>query len=286
MRIKFFDHKILQSLIPRAVEEGGDWYRTWSGYYKGRSFHSKVHAAASVKASKLSSGNVVDSFNESEFEDFCELTIIEKIKKEEMVFVELGAGPGNQSIDVSGMVDYHLCNTGVKKVRCYAVEAEPTHFRWLQDTFRYNKFLGHTLFGAISDKIGWGTFDTSRVPEDNYGQALCKNGGTPVPLYTVDYLMEAFHIECIDLLHMDVQGEEFNALQGASSTIKAGKIDYIIECPHTVELGVLIKDFLDPYYECVINMPTWSGLHDVGLPKLVNMPQDGIQVFVRRGLIN
>jgi len=291
MQVREFDHSNMQTkhTIHTGLVDG--WYKTWSGAYSNKKFHSSIHTASSAPPmmpvntdpnSRIDPGTV-DSFDETMFEDFCELSILERISKKTITMMELGAGAGNQSIDVSAMVKWRLCDTQVESVQCYAVEAEATHFRWLQENFKFNDLSGHTIFGAMSDELTWMPFDNKRPPADSYGQALgCP--GMHVPVFTVDYFVDLFELECIDILHMDVQGEESKVISGCAKSIEAGKIDYIIECPHTLEIGEDIKKKLDPYYDCIVDMPTWSGLHNLGLTKPVNIPQDGLQFFVRKEL--
>jgi len=49
---------------------------------------------------------------------------------------------------------------------------------------------------------------------------------------SVDSLVKEYNIEYLDLLHMDIQGFELDALHGAIETIRAGKLRFLIVSTH------------------------------------------------------
>lgn len=53
-----------------------------------------------------------------------------------------------------------------------------------------------------------------------------------VEIRSVDGLMDEFAIKKLDILHMDVQGAELDAIYGAKKTIAAGKLRFIIVSTH------------------------------------------------------
>lgn len=53
-----------------------------------------------------------------------------------------------------------------------------------------------------------------------------------VPIRSVDGLADEFNIQNLDVLHMDVQGVELDALKSAESMIKAGKVRFIFISTH------------------------------------------------------
>ena len=53
-----------------------------------------------------------------------------------------------------------------------------------------------------------------------------------VPIMSVDDILREQKIKSLDLLHMDVQGVELEALRGAEQSIKAGKVRFVIVSTH------------------------------------------------------
>lgn len=53
-----------------------------------------------------------------------------------------------------------------------------------------------------------------------------------VPVRSVDGLVKDYDIKCLDLLHMDIQGFELEALQGAVQTITAKKLRFLMVSTH------------------------------------------------------
>ncbi len=61
----------------------------------------------------------------------------------------------------------------------------------------------------------------------------CENGTTRVvPVTSVDALMEHQQVRFLDLLHADVQGAELVMLEGASETIRSGRVRFIMVSTH------------------------------------------------------
>jgi FkbM family methyltransferase len=136
------------------------------------------------------------------------------------VFYELGAGYGRWMVraaklcDLLGLQEYHL--TGV--------EAEPTHFKWMNEHLRNNgiKPKVHRLIrGAVSKDGKKSPFYTGN-PGKWYGQRLASEEeakNTPgfdfaaVETLTLRKLMDKDRE--INLMDLDIQGSEFEVLEAA-----------------------------------------------------------------------
>lgn len=57
-----------------------------------------------------------------------------------------------------------------------------------------------------------------------------------VPAFSIDYFIEKFSIDKIDILHSDVQGFEYEMLQGATNNLSKKKINYLFISTHSDEI--------------------------------------------------
>jgi FkbM family methyltransferase len=277
MKIEFFETEKLRKNLPKS-EDNNIWKRYWNGNFSSVEFRSDIHVSMATATHQTT----IDCIDEGAFEDCCILSILKDIKKEEITFLELGAGWGAQTADIDGIIKNRLIDTPIKKVDCYAVEAEPFHYKWLQQMIWYNRISATTLFGAADEKCGFVHFLAKCPSGDSYGQSVNDCGNLEVPSFSVDYIIEMFKINCVDIIHMDVQGNEVKVLKGAEKSINESKIDYIMIGTHKDDYNEIIRNML-PQYECVVDFAHVSGFHTLGgFPKPINIPQDGIQVFKRK----
>ena len=64
-------------------------------------------------------------------------------------------------------------------------------------------------------------------------------------IISIDKFVKDNKIEFIDILHSDIQGSEFDMLQGAISTLKNNKVGYIFVSTHSNEIHDNCSKFLD-----------------------------------------
>jgi FkbM family methyltransferase len=181
-----------------------------------------------------------------EVEDYFEwIDVLESVlaAREKYTIVELGAGYGRWTVRAACAVrrgrpqlPFHLI----------AVEAEPKHFQWLKQHLLDNEIDpgSHTLLqAAVSDQAGEAMFYVGRPePRENvaaewYGQAMTKyydevDGGEAADYEGFEVVKlksgwQAIKTKClllteiisdiqrVDLIHMDVQGEEFKVVRSA-----------------------------------------------------------------------
>ena len=132
-------------------------------------------------------------------------------------FVELGAGWGTWSVHA---IKACAQITSITHCKVVAVEAEPTHYRWMLQHFRENGIDGsdHKLIhGAVTSERGILRFPYLENPDEDYGASLRSAGSAsrtfPVEGLTLQDILD----ECagmIDLLHVDIQGAEYDVLPG------------------------------------------------------------------------
>ena len=89
------------------------------------------------------------------------------------------------------------------------------------------------------------------------------NDGT-IPLLTID----SFKIENVDLIHLDLEGFELYALQGAKKTIKRNKPVIVLET----------NSFCENYNYTIEELEEY--LSDIGYKRLIKWPDDRIYVSV------
>jgi FkbM family methyltransferase len=131
--------------------------------------------------------------------------------------LELGAGYGRWIVNAARALRLYsgLAATLV------AVEAEPTHFAWLEEHCRDNAVEADLIRAAVAVEGGEIEFAVGN-PAGWYGQAIADGSWSPeqtarVPALTLSGLLS--HYERVDLVHMDVQGVEADVLEEARDEV-------------------------------------------------------------------
>ena len=151
-------------------------------------------------------------------------------------FVELGAGWG------AWMAIVHRAVGSSRSVRLVGVEMEPQHFRWMVEHLRHNDIdpEDHTLLqAAVSDYNGEAVFVPQRRPDQEYGLRIMKASGSPVTGPKGQVRTRCIRLasllgehDIVDLMHVDIQGEELRTLGGAWDDIDA-KVGRMIVGTHS-----------------------------------------------------
>lgn len=288
--------------------ETDGWSRNWAGggYWVQQKcfsshFHSVAEAVHTVPEGALS---------ERQFESLLFLSMIDNIDKSQVEMFELGAACGDWSLALAGIIDFGLIPCKQLKYRCLALEPEPVHYMWMVEHFQKQGINAIPVYGAIRDYNGTCEIDVTDNPADSYGQDVLSSQrlrkiakkflrktrisrvtnrvrylsmgpdrkGLRVPCFTVDKLMADFAFDRLDILHMDVQYSEVEAIKGARKAIERGSIDFIKIETHTSELHRKLENILSADYNAIINLPFTGGLHNTPLGQ-VYLPQDGIQLW-------
>jgi FkbM family methyltransferase len=144
----------------------------------------------------------------------------------EFAFLEIGAGYGPWLVTAHRAAEL----SGGPAVNLVGVEMVPRHFEWMHDHMRHNGIdpAEHRLIhAAVSDRDGEALYQPERDMRLDYGQHVIKRqeggfgegGGSAgadglepvvVPCIALGRLLRDF--DSIDLVHIDIQGEELRAI--------------------------------------------------------------------------
>lgn len=117
--------------------------------------------------------------------------------------------------------------------RVYTFEPDPINFYCLAHNCKSNKIVKfNTAVGNKCELLTIGVVDKTNVGMHKIG-----SGSTVVHSVTID----SINIEDVSLIHLDVEGYEYNALLGATSTIKKFRPTIIVEVSHDLKH---IEDFM------------------------------------------
>ena len=174
---------------------------------------------------------------------------------ENYVAVELGAGHGTWSVR-AGLA---ARKRSIKNIYLVAAEAATSHFGFLKEHFQANGFRpeehtlvqcvigatdGRAYFPELRDPaIDWGARAISETTYADLGgdKATDRLGQkySAVPQLSIASLIRMFHK--IDLLHIDIQGHEFDAVLGSFAAINE-KVCLMFIGTHSYEIDAeLIK---------------------------------------------
>ena len=139
--------------------------------------------------------------------------------KNSYLMFEIGAGYGRWGLRAWKAAK--IC--GVKEPQIVCVEAEPDHANWIHLHFKKNQVPTENykiIEAAISDEDGkadffvqWPGWSREKSSKEWYGQALARapwDGSATIPVkkISVSNLLEPYKNQVIDLIDMDIQGEE------------------------------------------------------------------------------
>jgi len=132
-----------------------------------------------------------------------------------------------------------------EKGKVIAIEPMPLNYSYLIKNIRLNKVKNVLPINcAISNKNGkikmikssysnWCSVFTGKIPEiiknDNYSVI-------EIPTKTIDSIVKELHLKYVNLIRMDIEGHELEAIKGGIKTIKKYHPDLLIEI-HTKYLG-------------------------------------------------
>jgi FkbM family methyltransferase len=258
--------------IYAQLAEGAGPIPNWLGVWTRREFFTPE-----LKFVELTPPAPIDS------ECFEWLDLIRSVvqARKRYTMFELGAGYGRWIVNAAAAVRTY----GGLQYRLLAVEAEPSHFRWLKQHCRDNGLRRRSQAGstrllraAVDSTPGSVEFATGRA-ESWYGQAIADSTWEPektekVKAVTLSTLLERHHI--VDFIHMDIQGAELGVMEEARDALaeKALRVHIGTHSEH-VEAGlrVLFQDL------------AWSPIHDYPCNSVTKTPygdisfQDGVQAW-------
>jgi precorrin-6B methylase 2 len=135
----------------------------------------------------------------------------EFIPNESYIVLDLGAGIGDYASLSSIRVG--------KRGKVISVEADPQTFELLKKNIKENN---------LKNVVPFNMFVSSERE------------------HSIDFIVKKLKLKRVDLIKMDIEGEEYNAIKGAKRTIRKFKPKIIIEI-HSKELRNKILKFLEKY---------------------------------------
>lgn len=211
--------------------------------------------------------------------------------KRRFTMLELGAGYGRWIVRAAAALRRYRPGT---KYRLIAVEAEPTHFRWLQQHTRDNHLRRWSRAGscrlvnaAVSARSGHQDFYVGS-PESWYGQALVRpeNEGADAPVQSVKTVRLGQllrRLRRVDLIDIDIQGAELEVLSEARPLL--GRVRRIYVETHSNMIHEQLESVL------LAAQGNWSRVVDVPLGAHRSTPlgeasfdDGGVQLWVNKQL--
>ncbi len=286
MYLRLFD---IKSPRTDSTLDGQYWEKRWHGYYQKKESRSEQFRSAIKKIPGVLTPTGPGILTEGMFEIQLFLNVIHEFTDENVSFMELGAGRGDWSLSFAGVIDYKLIPTVAQRYLCLAVEAEPTHYKWTKDHFLSQNIAGHVLHGAITGENGVCKFDARFDPASYYGAGVSSKGNIEVPSYTIDTVLKMYNVKHLNLIHMDIQGSERDAILHSSAIREDGCVDYLMIGVHSVPdkprewMNEQLVEMLDNKYKIIINIPPRSLITETPLGQ-VSLPTDGIMLCKAKSL--
>jgi FkbM family methyltransferase len=159
------------------------------------------------------------------------------------IFLDIGAFDGDSALSF-----YY--NFSAKKI--YAFEPEFYNFRKLKKT---NEILGNNIIKPIKKGISNKCFQTKISHKGTMSKINENKGEENIEIITIDRFAEEENINHIDVIKIDIEGEETNALLGAENLIKKDKPTLAISIYHNPQDFFEIKPWLEklvPEYKFII----------------------------------
>jgi FkbM family methyltransferase len=134
--------------------------------------------------------------------------------------------PGDVIVDVGAFLGYFalLGVNGASRARAYAFEPDPRDFPWLSHNIEANG-LGdrvQALSTALSNRPGWVTLYLAQEDQTQSSVYPLTNHGRSVQVEAVT--LDAFLGDTVpDIVKIDVEGAELQALEGMTRSIQRGR---------------------------------------------------------------
>ena len=270
-----------QKSVQSQISPGEEWESFWHGYFqlrearseekrtRDKTTHSQEHARSVMSESQVEQQLLFDALFRAEDSTFR--------------MAELGAGRGDWTLAAAGCIQNLSFSPalGVTIFHGLAIEAEPQHYQWTKRHIQDQGIPASSLQAAISSRKGNLPFSSVANPADNYGQSLSSSGNLLVETTTLDDAIPSYFDHQLDLIHMDIQGEELRAILGARRLLKRSAPRTLIIGTHAAWLNWAIKATLSPSYNCLLDVKPRSGM--VTTPfGVAFFPADGLMYFSLR----
>jgi FkbM family methyltransferase len=193
----------------------------------------------------------------------------------QFTMLELGAGYGRWIVNAAAALRSY---SGLRH-SLTAVEAEPTHFRWLELHCRDNDVEANLIRAAVAARRGTVEFGVGE-PAAWYGQAIADGTWSPerverVEAVTLSDLLEP--LERVDLIHCDIQGAEADVFDEAAAVVDAKVVRV-----HIGTHGAEVEERLRATFSSL----GWEKVNDYAAGSTARTPwgsmtfQDGVQTWL------
>lgn len=194
--------------------------------------------------------------------------------------IELGAGYGRWLVRAALAVRQYHGNLPLKLV---GVEAEPTHFRWMQEHLRDNGINpdDHLLIEAAVDEQDGEVLFCVGKPEESYAQAIAEasiavsESVQRVKAVSLNHILA--QVDEVDLIDADVQGAEFAVFRSA--------MDAMNRKVKRVHIGTHSSD-IEQELRSLFRQHSWYKLNDFAQQATVSTEwgeitfDDGVQTWI------
>ncbi len=149
--------------------------------------------------------------------------------QEEKVFYEIlqRLSPGATMVELGSYWSYYSIwfNKAVKNATNYCCEPDPENIKLGMRNAKINKTDNMNFLQSAAGKDDGVVIDFQ--PQENMDHPTVS-----VPVRSIDSLQKENKIKRFDIIHMDVQGVELDALRGAEQSIKNKKVRFVIVSTH------------------------------------------------------
>jgi FkbM family methyltransferase len=194
--------------------------------------------------------------------------------------LELGAGYGRWIVNAASALRLY---SGLPH-QLIAVEAEPTHFRWLELHCRDNEVDATLVNAAVAARSGAVDFAVGS-PASWYGQAIADGTWDPEGVETVEAVTLSDLLgrvtDRVDLIHCDIQGAEAEVFEEAAPAVDAS-VRRVHIGTHRPETERRLRDLFGAL--------GWTKQNDYSVGSSSQTPwgpmtfQDGVQTWLNRRL--
>jgi FkbM family methyltransferase len=144
--------------------------------------------------------------------------LLERITRQHPTMIELG----------SHWAIYSLWfKTATKHGRVICCEPDPHNIQIGKQNMQLNNFTEDS--SLIFKQVAAGSADGREI---EFVQDSNPNEIVRLPIRSVDSLCAEYQVDMLDILHMDVQGVELDALNGTKSLIEKGKVRFMVVSTH------------------------------------------------------
>ena len=164
---------------------------------------------------------------------------------------------GDTIIDLGAHIGKYAIRSGKlvgKKGKVLAIEVEPNSYDLMCKNIKLNHFEDRIipLNIAISNKNGKIPFFVSKGRSNVSSMYTKWDKQIEVDAITIDELIRTEKLDKINWIQMDMEGAEYEAIEGASNTIKSAIIENFIIETHTKKNFELIPPLLTQQYDIEI----------------------------------